>query len=43
VQAPHGPVELGARHLDIALGIDQPFLGPAGLGEQLVVHVVYCN
>jgi hypothetical protein len=43
VQAPDGPVELGARHVDVTFGIDQPFLGLPGLGQQLVVHLVYCN
>jgi hypothetical protein len=40
VQAAHGPVELGAGHLGVALGVDQPFLSLPGLGEQLVVHSV---
>ena len=39
VQAPDGPVELGPGHLGVALGIDQPFLGLSGLGEQLLIHV----
>ena len=43
VQAPDGPVELGARHVGVALGIDQPFLGSPRLAQQIVVHVVYCN
>ena len=43
VQPPHGPVELGSRHLHVALGIDQPLLGLPGLGQQLIVHFVYCS
>ena len=43
VQAPDGPVELGACHLDVAFGVDQPLLSLPGLGQQLIVHVVYCN
>jgi hypothetical protein len=43
VQAPDGPVELGARYLDVALGIDQPLLRLPGLSEQLIIHLVYCN
>ena len=35
--------ELGARHVGVALGIDQPFLGSPGLAEQVVAHSVYCN
>jgi hypothetical protein len=43
VKAPHGPVELGPEHLRVALGIDQPFPGLPGLGQQLFVHAVYCK
>ena len=39
MQPPDGPVELGPGHLDVAFGIDQPFLGSPGLGEQLVIRV----
>jgi hypothetical protein len=40
VQAPHGPVELGAGHLHVTLGVDQPLLGQPGLVEQCIVHSV---
>jgi hypothetical protein len=43
VQAPDGAVEVGAGHVGVALGIDQPLLGVPGLGQQVLVHVVYCN
>jgi len=43
MEPPDRPVELGARHIGVAFGIDQPFLGMSGLGEQLIVHNVYCN
>jgi len=43
VQAPHGAVEVGAGHVGVALGIDQPLLGVPGLRQQVLVHVVYCN
>ena len=39
VQPPNRPVEVGPGHLDVALGIDQPFLGSPGLGEQLIIHL----
>jgi hypothetical protein len=43
VQAPDRPVELGARDVGVALGVDQPFLGSPGLGEKLLGHAVYRN
>ena len=43
VQAPDGPVEIGACHLDVAFGVDQPLLSLPGLGQQVIVHAVYCN
>jgi hypothetical protein len=39
MQPPNGPVELSPGHLDVALGVDQPFPGSLGLGERLVIHV----
>jgi hypothetical protein len=33
VQAPDGPVELGAGHGHVAFGVDQPVLGLLGLGQ----------
>ena len=39
VQAAHRPVEFGPGDLRVTLGIDQPFLGSPGLGEQVVVHL----
>jgi hypothetical protein len=43
VQAPHGTVELGAGHVGVALGVDQPLLGLPGLGHQVLIYTVYCN
>jgi esterase/lipase superfamily enzyme len=43
VQAPDGPVELRAGHLEVTFGVDQLLLGEPGLGEQVIVHRVYCN
>ena len=43
VQAPDGPVELRAGHVDVAFGVDQALLSLPGLGQQVIVHVVYCN
>jgi hypothetical protein len=43
VQAPDGPVELGACHVDVAFGVDQALLSLPGLGQQVIVHDVYCN
>jgi hypothetical protein len=40
VQAPHGPVEIGAGHLGVTLGVDQPLLSPPGLAEQRFIHSV---
>jgi hypothetical protein len=40
VQAAHGAVELGAGHLGVTLGVDQPLLGLPGLVEQCFVHSV---
>ncbi len=43
VQAPDGPVEVGAGHLGVTLGVDQPLLSLPRLGEQCFVHSVYCK
>ena len=43
VQAAHGAVELGAGHVGVALGVNQPLLRLPGLGQQGLVHIVYCN
>jgi hypothetical protein len=39
MQPPNGLVELSPGHLDVALGVDQPFPGSLGLGEQLAIHM----
>jgi hypothetical protein len=36
-------VEFGPEHVGVPLGVDQPFLGLPGLGQQRLVHTVYCN
>ena len=43
VQAAHRPVEFGPGHVGVPFGVDQPFLGLPGLGQQRLVHAVYCN
>jgi hypothetical protein len=43
VQAADRPVEFGPEHVGVPLGVDQPFLGLPGLGQQRLVHAVYCN
>ena len=43
VQAAYRPVEVGPGHIGVTLGVDQPFLGLPGLGQQRLVHAVYCN
>ena len=43
VQAADRPVEFGPGHVGVPLGVDQPFLGLPGLGQQCLVHAVYCN
>src|SRR5581483_7420551 len=41
----HRPAELGAGDLDVALRVDEPRLGGAGLVEKLTIyrHSVYCT
>ena len=39
VQPSHRPVEVGPGHFGVALGVDQPFLGSPGLGEQILIHL----
>jgi len=43
MQAADRPVEFGPGHVGVPLGVDQPFLSLPGLGQQRLVHAVYCN
>jgi hypothetical protein len=43
VQAADGAVEVGPGHVGVALGVDQALLGLPGIGQQRLIHVVYCN
>ena len=43
MQAADRPVELGPGHVGVSFGVDQPFLSLPGLGQQRLVHTVYCN
>jgi hypothetical protein len=43
VQAADRPVEFGPGNVGVAFGVYQPFLGLPGLGQQRLVHAVYCN